>query len=321
MRDRRHRRVTSRTTGSLRGTLLPVSQEKVRELVRRVPFGASLARADAPMEISGYAVMLSMPTWLNELLGNALTKRVVRELESIQAHVLIHLQLLDDVMDGQSQIGPGDPAVPRGIAEQRLTRLFNPGDPFWRDYQRLSNEQEAAARWEIAGRGAPLPRLDDALFDAIASKGALLRWPASAVARLAGRPRAVRLLDDVFARVLGVVLLFDDLSDFEEDAGRGQINAVLCAGGISSRDPLHFYPNVLRGARAVCDKARVELAWLKKVGPSGGGLAAMCDHWSARCGEVLEPFAIRCQAATAGYIFGSLAAPRGTSADAAGNPR
>jgi len=74
VRDRRHRRVTSRTTGSLRGTLLPVSQEKVRELVRRVPFGASLARADAPMEISGYAVMLSMPTWLNELLGNALIR-------------------------------------------------------------------------------------------------------------------------------------------------------------------------------------------------------------------------------------------------------
>ena len=38
-------------------------------------------------------------------------------LKLIEAHFLIYLQFLDDSIDGQSQIGPGDPRVAMAAAE------------------------------------------------------------------------------------------------------------------------------------------------------------------------------------------------------------
>ena len=71
-------------------------------------------------------------------------------------------------------------------------------------------------------------------------KAALVRWPAAGMAGLARRPRMKERLDPLLARLLALVLLFDDLTDVEEDASEGRINAVLCAAGECSRDAFRF---------------------------------------------------------------------------------
>jgi len=272
------------------GPSLPVGNAEAAALLRRVPFGEALATEGATDDLNGYTLVLSLPRLLNELLGNVVAGSVIEELQLIEAHLLIHLQFLDDDLDGQSQMGPGDPAVPLHAALQRLANLFGPDDPFWKDYERLTEEQEWSARWERAGRGAPLPSFDDALFRALIAKAALLRWPASALARLAGRSDARCFLDDVSGRLIGVVLLFDDLADVEEDAQKGQVNSVLCAGRVAADDGVDFHLQALRGGGPVCAKAHAELARVKEAVPNTA-LARLCDHLAERCTALEGAFA------------------------------
>jgi hypothetical protein len=286
----------------------PVGRKRARALMRSVPFGARVRGAGAAGEVaSGYELMLSMPCWLDELLAYSLPPAVVDEIQLIEAHFLLYLQFVDDAIDGQSQIGPGDPGDVLAAAEARLAQLFPRNDPFWKDYRRLVEEQTASARWEIDQRNRPLPRFDEAVFRAIASKGALLRWPAAAMARLAGKAHARERLDDIFARFVGVALLLDDLSDVEEDARCGQVNSVLCAGRVVAWDPLDFYPAALRGAETVRRKARAELDWLARCGSTGSGFAAACTvirHWFD---DAFAAFADSCHAGAAAHVFRTLA--------------
>jgi hypothetical protein len=285
----------------------PVGRDRARALVRSVPFGASVGNTRAAGEVaSGYELVLSMPCWLDESLGHALPPAVLEEIQRIEAHFLVYLQFVDDAIDGQSRMRAGNPREVLAAAEARLTRLFPLGDPFWADYRRLVAEQKASARWEIQTRNRPLLRFDETLFRAIAAKGALLRWPAPAMARLAGKADARDRLDDIFARFLGVTLLLDDLSDVEEDASRRQVNSVLCAGRVTSRDPLDFYPSALRGAEAVCEKARAELEWLARCDSPSSGFAAACSVIGRWFDEVLAAFAESCHAASAAHVLRSL---------------
>jgi len=287
--------------------LLPIRGAEVAALLRRVPFGAKLAGRDDLDCIDGFALTLSVPYWLNEALGGKVAAPLVTEIQLIEAHLLVYLQFLDDELDRQTQMGAGDSQAPLDAARERLLRLFERSDPFWATYAALADEQRASARWEIESRFAPSPPFDDELFRRLANKAALLRWPAAALARLAGRPEDASRLDDLFGRLLGVFLLLDDLEDFEEDAGRGQINAVLCAGGVRSRDPLHFYASVLRGTAAVCAKGRRELAALRRACPQGS-FQRTCEYLEQGFADRENAVPRRCRARIASHLFGQLAA-------------
>jgi len=292
---------------TLRKPAALISTAKFLALMKRASFGRRVVPGAPADPINGYALVLAMPGWINELLGHALPARLVKEAQLIQANLLVHLQYLDDALDGQSQAGRGNPAVPLMAAHRRLARLFPPADPFWFDFRRLGEEQQASARWEATGRHARSPPFDDALLRAIAGKAALVRWPAAGMARLARRPPMKERLDPLLARFLALVLLFDDLTDVEEDASEGRINAVLCAARDCSRDAFRFYPGIARGAHVVCSKVREELARLKREVPSGSAFARVCEYMSKRCAEVEESFAVACQVRLAGHMAATLA--------------
>lgn len=281
---------------------LPISSAGVAALLRQVPFGERMVRPAPSEGVSGYRLILSAPCWLGELLGSA--KDLVAEAQLIEAHILVYLQFLDDEIDGQSQIGPGDASAVLRAAEERLGRLFAPTDAFWDEYRSLAAQQAASARWEAEGRDRTPPPFDEALFRALCAKGALLRLLSPAMARLAGRPERVAALDDLFTRFLGVVLLLDDLTDFEEDADRGQINALLSAAQATSRDPLHFHPRVARAAAEVGAKVRSELDYLGQAGSPVLSLA--CEGLAAQCNLQIESVAGRCRAATARHMLSLL---------------
>ncbi len=297
-----------------------MSDPELSRLLRSVPFGERLASGDAPGRVSGCVLMLALPGWLNEWLGDPLPQSTVREMQLIQANLLVHLQFRDDAIDGQSRMGRDDPAVPLASGEEALARLFPPGDPFWDDYRRLCGEQEASAQRELQGRGAPVPPWDDALLRAIGGKGAMLRWPASALARLCGRPEAKESLDDLCVRLLRVALLFDDLADFEEDADRGRINAVLCAGGVAAGDPLQFHTSARRGAETVCATIRAELDALRQAARERTEFAVACEHLKEECAAALATFAGRCEVRMAAHLFGMLANGFGEAAGSQPEP-
>jgi hypothetical protein len=293
--------------GTQAAGLLPIRETEIAALLRLVPFGARLAAPSEGDRLNGFALTLSMPFWLNEILGRPVALRTVKEIQVIEAHLLVYLQFVDDLVDGQSQIGSGDPDSVLESAHRRLARLFGRDDPFWKQYAALADEQAASVRWEIESRGKLRPPFDDELFRNLASKGALLRWPAAALARLAGRPEEALRLDDLFGRLLGVFLLLDDLNDFEEDAARGQINAVLCAGGAASRESLHFHAAVARGTGPVCAKGHRELVALRSKGPEGT-FQRTCDYLDERFAELETALPKRCGALVASHLFGELAA-------------
>jgi len=272
------------------GPSLPVGNAEAAALLRRVPFGEALATEGATDDLNGYTLVLSLPRLLNELLGNVVAGSVIEELQLIEAHLLIHLQFLDDDLDGQSQMGPGDPAVPLHAALQRLANLFGPDDPFWKDYERLTEEQEWSARWERAGRGAPLPSFDDALFRALIAKAALLRWPASALARLAGRSDARCFLDDVSGRLIGVVLLFDESRGRRGRRAEGAGQQRTLRGPRCGRRWRGLPPPGTTGGGPVCAKAHAELARVKEAVPNTA-LARLCDHLAERCTALEGAFA------------------------------
>ncbi|MFL5311369.1 MAG: hypothetical protein ACJ79H_13040 [Myxococcales bacterium] len=301
-----------------------MSESEVGRLLRSVPFGERLAAGHAPRRASGCALMLELPALLNEHLGEPLPQSIVRELQLIQANLLVHLQFRDDAVDGQSTMGGGEPGAPLASAEEGLARLFPPGDPFWDDYRRLCGEQQASERWELRARGSPLPPWNDALLDAIGGKGAMLRWPASAVAGLCALPEAKGSLEDLCARLLRVALLFDDLADFDDDADRGRINAVLCAGGITAGDALHFHSSAQRGAETVCATIRAELDAVRQAAHESTELAATSEHLKEECAAALAAFVGRCETRISAHLFETLAdgfgEVAGTQPDPDGSP-
>jgi hypothetical protein len=159
----------------------------------------------------------------------------------------------------------------------------------------------------VEGRRASMPALRFPTGAGLLGKAALVRWPAAGMAGLARRPRMKERLDPLLARFLALVLLFDDLTDVEEDASEGRINAVLCAAGECSRDAFRFYPGIARGAHLVCSKVREELAGLKRKVPSDSAFARVCEYMSKRCAEVEESFAVACQVRLAGHMAATLA--------------
>jgi hypothetical protein len=96
---------------------------------------------------------------------------------------------------------------------------------------------------------------------------------------MANQPRSVRYLDRLFDRFLGVLQLFDDLADFEEDAWTGQVNAVLVAGKTRSSNGSKFHTQARRGAFIVSTTARAELKWIRsQCRQPDGYFARTCDY-------------------------------------------
>ena len=253
---------------------------------------------------TGWALMTAMVDWLDEVVGRRVPPRVAQALERAQADLLLVLQRQDDVVDGQSQVA-GGPAGSLEAIRRRLEAFLPAENPFWLAFDRLEQEQRRASLWEDTHRGSAAPAFDDALFHLLARKGALLRWPAWALPELAGRPELGEALDALFDRFIGVAILFDDIADFEEDWDGGRVNAVLCAGRVQSREPLHFYPRVAVGAGLVCRKAHDELVDIATKVP-GTGLARFCEHRASRCRSVAAVVAERCRIRGLNHLLADL---------------
>lgn len=235
--------------------LFPLRWPRLRLTLREVHRRAGKAGAPAK-PFSGRALVLLFPDWAAEQAG---ARVPLQELRAIQARVLAAVLVRDEWLD---KGGDGSRVAPLLTeAERRLARLFLEGHPFWRQWRRLLRAQAASARWE---RSARPRRFDAGLVRALGGKAALLRWPAHAVAHLAGRPGQAGRLESMFSRFLGVLQLFDDLADVEEDERSGQINAALVADRAGT--PL--------AGLMVLAAAREELASLRRE--ARGSFAAVC---------------------------------------------
>ncbi len=250
---------------------------------------------------AGFGLMISMVSWLDELLGGSLSSACLQELERAQAALLELLQHEDDALDRQSKADPKTAGASLEELRGRIRSIVPEPSSFWMAFERLHAEQQASAVWECEHRGRLLP-FDDALLRALARKGALLRWPAWALPEIAGQPERAAILDGLFERFLAVAILFDDLRDFEEDWERGQVNAVICAGGIRSREPLHFYASAATGAGLVCDKAEYELLRIAAEVP-GSGLARFCEYRARRCKSTAAVIAEACRIRSLDHVL------------------
>jgi hypothetical protein len=236
---------------------------------------------------NAWTFALLTPLWLDEALGSRLPRATLRDLLEVQACVLAFAKVHDDLLDGAGGAGGLAAVLPLLFeAQRRLARLFAPRDPFWRDFRALVHAQVAADRWEERGR--PARRLDSALLAALGDKAALLRWPASAVARLAGAPRRVPRLEWMLRRLYTALQLLDDLADVEEDARDGQANAVLAAGGGPGSDDLERDIAVLRGAPRVASRARREIEEVRAAVPEGSQFAAAASSIAGCCDRYRE---------------------------------
>ena len=236
---------------------------------------------------SAASAALLVPRWLVEL-GEGLPRPVVRKLEAAQLLLLcsglLHEALLDEPKGARFTAWDAAPLFSR--AQQELASLFPPDDLFWRGFSKLLREQAASARWELRMRGKRL-RFDARLLRALGSKAALLRWPAFAIPRLAGGRPALQL-DGMLQRLFVAHQLLDDLLDVDQDATRGQPNAVLAAQGAPAGDPFRRERQRARARRKVCAAARGQLRPLVRALPAGCGLSRHCGHLLRWCGELEE---------------------------------
>ena len=273
----------------------------------RIPGGLLTAKR-RPSPTSGFGLCLSLVPALDALLGSPTSRARLRELIDLQGAVFAWLQQIDDVIDGQSQTG-STPAGTLAPIEARLARLLPHGTPFWKAWKSLVAEQEESWLWEERHRKQPLVPFNRALLRRLGSKAALLRWPAFALVQLACEPGRARSLDAVAARLLTAAILFDDLTDLEEDFERRQVNALLCAGHIrSNRDAYTFYPAVARGAHRVCRAGIAELEPLRRAHPRTP-LDAACATLQRHFEELARATLIRCQARTMASVLGQLSNP------------
>jgi hypothetical protein len=135
---------------------------------------------------------------------------------------------------------------------------------------RLLREQEETAAWELRLRGRRTSATTRDLVR-IGGRAALLRWPASAVAHLAGKPALQARLDRLAGSILLVALLLDDLADVADDARTGCCNAVLLAGRASD-----FHLCVQRGSLFVARWIETELDSIRRDSRGAPGAAAAC---------------------------------------------
>ncbi|HXN56583.1 MAG TPA: hypothetical protein VN874_09960 [Myxococcales bacterium] len=228
---------------------------------------------------------MTVPHWASELAGAKLSGKVLRELQLLQAHLLTFFLIYDPVLDGdaRARTNPGEMLPLLLELHCGLSSFFDAGDAFWLDYRRLVRQQFESSRWEIAGRGRPAPRFDAALIRSLGLKLSLLRWPAYAVARIAGRPDMAALMDRIFDRFYRVLQLLDDVTDLETDRAKGQINAVVAA---MAALPRRVSPDlaVAIGTARACAAARVELRKIRRElrGPAGR-FALACEYLDDCC--------------------------------------
>ncbi|GAC1341349.1 MAG: hypothetical protein NVS2B9_09510 [Myxococcales bacterium] len=254
--------------------------ESARTLGRKVP-----RRSGRTRPLDGFVFALTVPRWAAELAGARLSEATLRRLQLLQAHLLVFFLVYDPLLDGDAR-AEANPAemLPLLLALDRgLAAFFSPEDPFWVAYRALVQEQLESARWEIASRGRPSPRFGPALLRSLGRKLSLLRWPAFAVAGLAGRPELAAPLDRAFDRFYRVLQLLDDVTDVERDRAKGQVNAVASAmAELPRRVPFELGSAV--GTARVCAAARAELAKIRReLAVPEGRFARVCAYLDERC--------------------------------------
>ena len=172
---------------------------RIEGRVKSVP--APRRRAPHPTEGSAFA--RAVPRWANDLTGGKLPDEVVSELERVQARLLSFSAVYDRFLDRDASrwTNPGELIALLTEVQIGLASFFDARHPFWRDYRALVRQQVESARWEITGRGHRPPRFDAALVRALGRKLSLLRWPASAVPRLAGKPAEIARLEGLVKKL------------------------------------------------------------------------------------------------------------------------
>jgi hypothetical protein len=231
--------------------------------------------------LSGHAIALSVPRWLIAASGvGAEAARpaiaALGRLESVQALLLLHLQGVDDGVDGQ-RLGAGghDFLAP---ALTTLRAVLGEAPRFQREFARLQREQGETSAWEIARRGRPNTAAGTADLLRVAGRAALLRWPAAAVAHLLSRPRLRPRLERIAQSLLLVALLLDDLADVADDAAAGRCNAVLLAGRAPPPGNGRFYQGVGRGALFVGRWIEGEIDAVARDARGAPGAAEACSR-------------------------------------------
>ena len=250
------------------GTVRPESP------VRRLD--ALLAGVPRPGAVTA---ILQFPRWAEELCGRRLPRGEREALELAQAYLLVFILLRDPIADGEPGAGADVPDLLPLLfeAQVRLGAVFGPRDRFWSDFRRLVAEQVEADRWE---RAAEWPReLDDALVRRLGLKAGLLRWPAAAVARRVGLPRAAPRIERAFADLLEVFQLVDDVADAAKDAAAGQVNAVLAAAGV----PAHASEALLQIADGIPRAFAAVRARLGRLDRARGGIGAFSRSLRGVC--------------------------------------
>ena len=243
----------------------------LRAAARSLP-AASSARKIAQARLgsdSAPVVALRFIRWAEELAGARLEPAHRRLLEEAQARLVLWGCVHDRVADGDEG-GLDDFAdlLPlQSEAQLRLAAVFGARHPFWSHWRRLVREQVATDRWERERR-AP-GRFDDAFVRRLAHKATLWRWPAAAVCRLVGQPKAIPRIEAAFDDAFAVLQLFDDLADAEDDAARGQPNAVLAAGAAAHSADVHA-----RIAKGVGPVLRAACERLRRLSQLPGGIGA-----------------------------------------------
>ena len=247
-------------------------------------------RRRAPHPTEGSAFARAVPRWANDLTGGELSDEIVSELERVQAQLLSFSAVYDRFLDRDASrwTNPGELIALLTEVQIGLASFFDARHPFWRDYRALVRQQVESARWEITGRGHRPPRFDAALVRALGRKLSLLRWPASAVPRLAGQPAEIARLDRLFDRFFRVLQLLDDMTDIDRDRQDGQINAVLCA---ATPLPGQERPelSVALGIARVCQVARADLGLiLRRARGRCEELANVCVELDGSCRRAEE---------------------------------
>jgi hypothetical protein len=257
--------------------------------------------------LSGHAIALAVPRWLIAASGvpsGAARPAIaaLAQLESVQALLLLHLQHMDDEIDGQRQGAGrrGDDFLASALTTLRAVSGEAPR--FHRDFARLQREQEETAAWEIARRGRPYTAAATADLVRIAGRAALLRWPAGAIAQLLCRPHSRPRLERITRSLLLVALLLDDLADVADDAARGRCNAVLLAGRAPRPGTDRFHEGVGRGALFVACWIDSEIDTLARDARDAPGAAGACSRLrllSARAAQATFSWASAASAAGA----------------------
>lgn len=283
----------------------------------RAASGGAFGDAEAG-GLSGHAIALGVPRWLIAASGLPADAArpaiaVLGQLESVQALLLLHLQHVDDEVDGQRQVAGCSGHDFLAPALEQLRAVLGEAPRFSREFARLKREQEETSAWEVARRGRPYTAARTADLLRIAGRAALLRWPAAAIAHLLSRPRLLPRLERMAQSLLLVALLLDDLADVADDAARGQCNAVLLAGRVPLPGTARFYDGVGRGALFVARWIDSELDLVVRDARGAPGAAEACSHLrllSARAAGATLRWACAASAAGALRAGARIAAPR-----------